>query len=193
MTAASVRALCGTTHRRWSAHLPKRSSWSPRRCCGFPLADGTATGLLTPPAAANWRPLDGVRVFTRPRSLRAGPADRSTDIDDDVEPGDRVVVRLTSTQVAHLDSQAATPAWVDRAPAPTSADRSRANSASPHPKRDAGQQQILQRLLPTGRLSTVRSSGRRLIPVPVSRAAGQQLATSLIAGFARGAPRTSAP
>ena len=42
----------------------------------FPVSTGTASAFLTPSAAKSWRPLDGVRVYSRPK-VSAPVPDRS--------------------------------------------------------------------------------------------------------------------
>ena len=153
----------------------------------FPVSTGTATAFLTPSAAENWRPLEGVRVYNRPQ-VSAPTPDRSSDVGgDDGEPGDRVVVKMTSTQIAHLDQQG----------------RYKRRSGS------SDVTYVLQQVRGEWRIATPQSGmlisskyfndyyrpfdifmfdppGRRLIPVPVFLAAGDQLATSLVASLARG-------
>lgn len=154
----------------------------------FPVSSGTASAFLTPSAAKSWRPLDGVRVYSRP-SVSAPVADRSTDVDGGEETGDRVVVRMSSSQVARLDQQG-------------------------RYTRMSGDSDLtygLQQVDGEWRIATPQSGmlvsskyfgdyfrpfdifmfdkpGRRLIPVPVYLAAGDQLATSLVASLARGLP-----
>jgi hypothetical protein len=153
----------------------------------FPVSTGTASAFLTPAAAESWRPLNGVRVYSRPQ-VSAPVPDRSNDVEDDEgESGDRVVVRLTSGQVAHLDQQGR---------------YSRMSGSS-------DTTYVLQQVKGEWRIATPQAGmlvsskyfndyfrpfdiymfdrpGRRLIPVPVYLAAGEQLATSLIASLARG-------
>ncbi|GAA3514135.1 MtrAB system accessory lipoprotein LpqB [Aeromicrobium panaciterrae] len=152
----------------------------------FPVSTGTASAFLTPAAAKSWRPLDGVRVYARPKVSDAVP-DRSTDVDGDDDAGDRVVVQLTSDQVARLDQQGR---------------YSRLSG-------DAELTYVLQQVKGEWRIATPQSGmmvsskyfadhfrsfdifmfdrpGRRLLPVPVYLAVGDQLATSLVASLARG-------
>ncbi len=152
----------------------------------FPVSTGTASAFLTPAAAKSWRPLDGVRVYSRPQVSDSVP-DRSTDAGGDEEAGDRVVVRLASDQVAKLDQQGR---------------YSRISG-------DSELTYVLQQVKGEWRIATPQSGmlvsskyfgdhfrsfdifmfdrpGRRLLPVPVYLAVGDQLATSLVASLARG-------
>lgn len=152
----------------------------------FPVSSGTASAFLTTSAAKSWRPFDGVRVYSRPK-VSAPVPDRSTDIDDGEEAGDRVVLRVSSSQVARLDQQG-------------------------RYTRVGGDSDLtygLQKVDGEWRIATPQAGmlvsskyfsdyfrpfdifmfdkpGRRLIPVPVYLAAGDQLATSLVASLARG-------
>lgn len=149
----------------------------------FPVSTGTASAFLTPSAAKGWRPLDGVRVYSRPK-VSAPVPDRSTDVD---EAGDRVVVRMSSSQIARLDQQ----------------------GRYTRMRGDSDLTYALQQVDGEWRIATPQSGllvsskyfndyfrpfdifmfdkpGRRLIPVPVYLAVGDQLATSLVASLARG-------
>ncbi len=152
----------------------------------FPVSTGTASAFLTPAAAETWRPLDGVRVYSRPK-VSAPVPDRSSDVGEGDETGDRVVVRLTSSQVAALDQQG-------------------------HYTRKSGESDltyVLQQVDGEWRITTPQAGmlvtskyfsdyfrsfdifmfdppGRRLVPVPVYLPVGDQLATSLVASLARG-------
>lgn len=152
----------------------------------FPVSTGTASAFLTPSAAKGWRPLDGVRVYSRPKVSTPVP-DRSIDLDDGDEAGDRVVVRMSSTQLARLDQQG------------------RYSRISGESDLRYGLQQVDgEWRIATPQAGMLVSSkyfndyfrpfdifmfdnpGRRLIPVPVYLAVGDQLATSLVASLARG-------
>ena len=149
----------------------------------FPVSTATASAFLTPAAADKWRPLDGVRVYSSPSVSSAVP-DRSSGGDT---TGDRVVVRMSSTQVARLDRQGR---------------YSRMGG-------DSELTYVLQRVKGEWRIATPQSGmlvsnkyfndyfrpfeiymfdrpGRRLVPVPVHLAVGEQLATSLVASLAQG-------
>ncbi len=152
----------------------------------FPVSTATASAFLTPAAAKDWRPLDGVRVYSSPE-VSASVPDRSVDVGDDDEAGDRVVVRLTTAQVAHLDQQGR----YARASGPSS------------------DTYVLQQVKGEWRIATPQTGmlvnskyfddyfrsfdiymfdrpGRRLLPIPVYLPVGDQLATSLVSSLARG-------
>ncbi len=152
----------------------------------FPVSTGTASAFLTPAAADSWRPIDGVRVYNRPQ-VSAPVPDRSGSSSDDESAGDRVVLRLTSSQVARLDQQG------------------RYNRMSG----ESDLTYVLQQVAGEWRIATPQAGtlisskyfsdhfrpfdifmfdrpGRRLVPVPVHLAVGDQLATSLVASLARG-------
>ncbi len=151
----------------------------------FPVSTATASAFLTPAAAEKWRPLDGVRVYSNP-SVSAPVPDRSSGTTGEAT-GDRVVVRLSATQVARLDRQGR---------------YTRLNG-------DSELTYVLQKVKGEWRIATPQSGmlvsnkyftdyfrpfdiymfdrpGRRLIPVPVQLAVGDQLATSLVASLAQG-------
>ena len=150
----------------------------------FPVSTGTASAFLTPSAAESWRPFEGVRVYSRPE-ISAPVPDRGRDAGDD--KGDRVVVRLTSSQAARLDKQG----------------RYSRKSG------EADLTYVLQQDDGEWRITTPQSGmlvtskyfndyfrsfdifmfdppGRRLVPMPVYLPVGEQLATSLVASLARG-------
>lgn len=152
----------------------------------FPVSTATASSFLTPAAADKWRPLEGVRVYSRPK-VSAPVPDRSGRTGNSETNGDRVVVRLSSTQVARLDRQGR---------------YARTSGASELTY-------VLQQVKGEWRIATPQAGmlvsskyfkdyfrpfdifmfdppGRRLVPVPVHLAVGEQLATSLVASLARG-------
>ncbi len=151
----------------------------------FPVSTATASAFLTPAAAEEWRPLAGVRVYSNP-TVSAPVPDRSSGSGGEAA-GDRVVVRLSSTQVARLDRQGRF---------------TRTNG-------DADLTYVLQQVKGEWRIATPQAGmlvsskyftdyfrpfdiymfdrpGRRLVPVPVQLAVGEQLATSLVASLAQG-------
>lgn len=154
----------------------------------FPVSTGTASAFLTPAAAKSWRPLEGVRVYSRPEVSAAVP-DRSVDAPTD-EAGNRVVVRLTADQVAKLDQQGRYTRLTG----------------------DSELSYVLQLVEGEWRIATPQDGmlvsskyfsdhfrpfdiymfdrpGRRLLPVPVHLAVGDQLATSLVSSLALGPPK----
>lgn len=151
----------------------------------FPVSTGTASAFLTPAAAKSWRPLKGVRVYAGPEVTAPVP-DRSN-VGDGEDGAERVVVRLKSTQVARLDQQGRF--------TPLSGDSSLTYAlqqvdgewriATPQAGMLVSSKYFNDYYRPFD-IYMFDPPGRRLIPVPVYLAAGEQLATSLVASLARG-------
>lgn len=151
----------------------------------FPVSTGTASEFLTPKAAKSWRSLDGVQVYARPEVSVPVPSDRGTDVGE--RGAGRVDVTLTTSQVAHLDQQG-------RYTSTTGPD-----DLTYTLEQVDGEWRIVNPqggILVNNKFFTdyfrpfdiymFDRPGRRLIPVPVYLAAGDQLATSLVASLARG-------
>ncbi|MCW2800361.1 MAG: hypothetical protein JWQ70_1833 [Aeromicrobium sp.] len=152
----------------------------------YPMTTGTASAFLTPDAAKRWHSLAGVRVYSAPQvAAPVASGGRGTDALE--RPGDQVTVQLSVVNESRLDEQGRYTEMSGNA------------DITFHLTRISGQWRITN---PQNGLLVNRKfftdyfrpfnvymfdrPGRRLVPVPVYVAVGDQLATALVTSLARG-------
>ena len=153
----------------------------------FPVSTGTASAFLTPAAAKSWRPLDGVRVYSQPEGLgiRSPIGPQTSTMTRSRRPGRRTPDVVTGRATRPAGSLHP----YERGLRSHVRDSSRSTGSGASRLRRPGCWSAASTSTTTSDRSTSTCStspGRRLIPVPVYLAVGDQLATSLVASLARG-------
>ena len=152
----------------------------------YPMTTGTASAFLTPEAVKSWHSLAGVRVYSAPQ-VGAPVASGSRGTDALERPGDQVTVRVSVVNESRLNEQGRYTEMSGNA------------VLTFQLTKISGQWRIINPqdgLLVNRKFFTdyfrpfnvfmFDRPGRRLVPVPVYVAVGDQLATALVTSLARG-------
>lgn len=152
----------------------------------YPITTGTASKFLTPEAAKSWRALAGVRVYSAPQV--ASPIVSSSRGTGAIErASDQVTVQLSVVNESRLNEQGRYTVMSGNAEITFRLARVGAQWRIANPQRGL----LVNRKFFTDYFRPFNvfmfdRPGRRLVPVPVYVAVGDQLATALVTSLARG-------
>jgi hypothetical protein len=152
----------------------------------YPMTTGTASAFLTPDAAKNWHSLAGVRVYSAPQ-VAAPVASGPRGIDRLGRPGDQISVQVSVVNESRLNEQGRYTAMSGNGDITFRLTKIKGQWRIINPQNGL----LVNRKFFTDYFRPFNvymfdRPGRRLVPVPVYVAVGDQLATALVTSLARG-------
>lgn len=152
----------------------------------YPMTTGTASAFLAPDAAKAWHALAGVRVYSAPQV--AAPVSSGSRGTDALErPGDQLTVRVSVVNESRLNEQGRYTEMSGNAEIKFRLVKASGQWRITNPQDGL----LVNRKFFTDYFRPFNvfmfdRPGRRLVPVPVYMAVGDQLATALVTSLARG-------